>query len=511
MATRLTPDVNASSLTVSPAERSADGMARAVVALRLVNAKGRVLTDREVSFTCLPENSVDVSTVTRVGDTYTVTITAREVAVLPTLTLEVAVDNVKLEGVSTVVPFYPEDKMSLITGELPVSEVSLQGDGKVNLPLLRECFKAWKVPSEESFSRLIDVASLSFKPGEGMAGGDPSTESGVVDVGSVTPWHVKAGNGMAVAKDGVALKLAADGGLVLAKDGVGIKAAAGVKVDKDGMAVVTSGPLKVGTDVSITLDETKGLKTDKEGHVEMSLDPEVFDVANGLQLTCQPFGGLYLDTQGKLALDIDAILGGVYIRVYQGQVKICIPETYLELPIKKICFYENDSYSGTLLKGGGGNYVTINQGGGYYIITFSRRVLAGDVIDVRLFQQDGSWKYLSKYKVAANEGAPPELELPSISELKVEVQGGGQPMPGNTLACSYSFRWEGGKEGKSFCRFEYYIEKDEEWGTVASDTLTWTILDTYVGYDVRAWVEPKGEGGTSGSIVYSKPITIKKM
>ncbi|MCS3413216.1 MULTISPECIES: Ig-like domain-containing protein [Serratia] len=510
MATRLTPDVNASSLTVSPAERSADGMARAVVALRLVNAKGRVLTDREVSFTCLPENSVDVSTVTRVGDTYTVTITAREVAVLPTLTLEVAVDNVKLEGVSTVVPFYPEDKMSLITGELPVSEVSLQGDGKVNLPQLRECFKAWKVPSEESFSRLIDVASLPFKPGAGLTGGDPSTESEVVDVGGVTPWHVKEGNGVAVAKDGVALKLAADGGLLLDKGGVGIKAAAGVKVDKDGMAVVTSGPLKVGTDVSITLDEKKGLKTDKEGHVEMSLAPAVFDVVNGLRLTCQPFGGLYLDAQGKLALDIDTILGGVYIRVYQGQVKICIPETYLELPTKEICFYERGSYSGTLWKGGK-YYIQSTNVGGYYIVTFSRRVLAGDVIDVRLFQQDGSWKYLCTHEVTEHESEGAPFGLPSVSELKVEVQGGGQPIPGNTLVCSYHFLDKGGKEGKSFCRFEYYIEKDERWGTVVSDTFTWTITDKYVEYDVRAWVEPKEEGGTSGSIVYSKPITIKKV
>ncbi|HGM5307321.1 TPA: hypothetical protein ACKQJM_003328 [Serratia marcescens] len=312
MATLLTPDVNASSLTVLPAERSADGMARAVVALRLVNAKGRVLTDRDVSFSCLPENSVDVSTVILEGDTYTVMITAREGAVLPTVTLEVAVDNAKLEALSTVVSFYPEEEMSLITGELPVSEASLQGNGNVNLRKLRECFKTWKVPSEESFSRLIDVASLSFKPGKGLTGGDLSPENEVVDVSDVTPWHVKAGNGVAVAKEGVALKLAADGGLVLAKDKLGIKMGVGVQVVKDGMVVVTSGALKGGADVSISLDETKGLKHDDGGHVRIHVDPTLFDVTNGLRLTCQPLGGLYLDDQGKLALDIDTIIGSVY-------------------------------------------------------------------------------------------------------------------------------------------------------------------------------------------------------
>lgn len=307
MATLLTPDVDASSLTVSPAERFADGVVRTMVVLRLVNTKGLVLTDRAVSFTCLPENSVDISPVTRAGETYTTMITAREGTVLPTVILEVAVDNKKLEGLSAVVHVGLDDEMSPAAGALSVTEAS-QGNGKVNLPQLRKCFNAWKVPTEDSFSWLIDVASLSFKSGEGIAGGEPSTESGVVDVSGVTPWHVKVSKGVTMAQEGIALNLPTDGGLILVADKLGVKMAAGVNVVNDGMVVVTSGALKMGGDVSITLDETKGLKQDDKGHVKIHVDPALFDVENGLRLVCQPLGGLCLDAQGELVLDIDTIM-----------------------------------------------------------------------------------------------------------------------------------------------------------------------------------------------------------
>lgn len=182
-------------------------------------------------------------------------------------------------------------------------------DKKIDLLQLRQQFAAWQVPSEVSFSRLIDVAALPFKPGNGLAGGDPSTEIGGVDVGGVTLLHIQVGDGIQITAKGMELKPAAEGGVALTEEGAAtVAVSGGLKVGKDGIGILTSGALQGGAELSIVIDEKQGIRHD-EGNVAIHFDPMSFEADNALRVRCRPSGGLCLDEQGCLVLDIKTILG----------------------------------------------------------------------------------------------------------------------------------------------------------------------------------------------------------
>lgn len=184
---------------------------------------------------------------------------------------------------------------------------------------LKAQFDAWQVPSEEHFHALINLAALTFKPGPGLSGGDPSMNAGVIDAGQVTPLRVKAHDGMTSTAEGIAVLADPSGGLTVNANtkGLQVKASTSVMFDDSGLSlkVNESKTLKVESDgVAVRIAKNKGLKfnVDASTGVSLSVDSKTVEIdENGvLRVKCAHRGGLTIDKEGHLGVDLDIILGG---------------------------------------------------------------------------------------------------------------------------------------------------------------------------------------------------------
>ncbi|KVN20662.1 hypothetical protein WT08_28145 [Burkholderia sp. MSMB1552] len=177
---------------------------------------------------------------------------------------------------------------------------------------LRKHFDEWHVPSDQDFADLIDVAALSFQPGNGLAGGDPSKSAGVVAVDKITALVVKTAEkgGLSASRDGVMVEVKG-GGLKRGPQGqvcVEVGTDKGVTAEGPGVAVQAVQPLIVKDVVSLNID--KGLKwvgntvsLNADGK-SVALNPET-GVA---YVKCAENGGLKIDDKGNLTVDLDNIL-----------------------------------------------------------------------------------------------------------------------------------------------------------------------------------------------------------
>jgi len=332
---------------------------------------------------------------------------------------------------------------------------------KVDSGYLRSEFGAWQVPSEEHFNQLIDVAAISFKPGAGLTGGDPSPVKGVVDAVNTVALSVKAGRGMQVSASGIGLLMANNGGLELSQDNtLRVKTVSGGTVDgRDGLAVCAAPPLKVGSDVSIDIDETRGLQHSHSA-LGLHVDNQTLEVNNDNrpQVKYRECGGLKIDAQGALVLDLDIILGRVSIRVKQGKVSLYIPKNKdKEGPNKKVMFFINKTYCGEIYDSDGhiGYIMRKNETADehYWIASLYEWVKTDDLIEVR-FENT----LLASHTVSANESAP--ANLPHITELKIK----GTPTVGSSLTMEYTFQ-PGDKAAKdiSYRRWEWYYSQTDSW------------------------------------------------
>lgn len=194
---------------------------------------------------------------------------------------------------------------------------------KVDLEQLKECFGPWKVPSDKDFAKLIAVATLSYRPGKGLTGGDPSTTSGEVAASEVTALCVstRLDGGMTVTKDnGLSIQVEDDGGLAWANymPGSSVLHSLTLKAPKDksvlldetGVSLQALAPLKVAADVSVEIDETHALQWADTKNISVKVDGKSVGVdSEKVYVRCKKGGGLKVDDKdGYLTIDIDAIL-----------------------------------------------------------------------------------------------------------------------------------------------------------------------------------------------------------
>ncbi|WP_274851640.1 hypothetical protein [Serratia marcescens] len=182
---------------------------------------------------------------------------------------------------------------------------------------LKAQFDAWQVPSEEHFHALINLAALTFKPGPGLSGGDPSMNADVINAGQVTPLRVKAHDGMTSTAEGIAVLADPIGGLTVNTKGLQVKASTSVMFDDSGLSlkVNESKALKVESDgVAVQIAKNKGLKfnVDASTGISLSVDSKTVEIDKSgvLRVKCAHTGGLTIDKEGHLGVDLDIILGG---------------------------------------------------------------------------------------------------------------------------------------------------------------------------------------------------------
>ncbi|MEA0988981.1 hypothetical protein U6010_11065 [Pseudomonas aeruginosa] len=190
---------------------------------------------------------------------------------------------------------------------------------KVDLAKLKARFGDWCVPSDLDFKQLIAVATLSFRPGDGLKGGDgTSGKEGFVELSQVTPFEVNAGlaGGMIADKDGLAVQIAAEGGLAFDGDKrIGLEPAGDKSISiEGGLAVQAVAPLRVGDVVAVDIDESQGLTWIEQAAgkkaLSLKVDQKTIDVdKDKVFIKCKPDGGLMVEpTSGCLTIDVAAIL-----------------------------------------------------------------------------------------------------------------------------------------------------------------------------------------------------------
>ncbi|MGP2927032.1 hypothetical protein ACTVKR_23905 [Serratia bockelmannii] len=221
---------------------------------------------------------------------------------------------------------------------------------------LKAQFDAWQVPSEEHFHTLINLAALTFKPR--LSGGKTSMNADVIDARQVTPLQVKAHDGITAAAEGIAVLADPTGGLTVNTKGLQVKASTSVMFDDSGLSlkVNESKALKVESDgVAVQIAKNKGLKfnVDASTGVSLSVDSKTVEIdENGaLRVKFAHTGGLTIDKDGCLGVDLDIILARPCIRAYQGWAYAYIPKSMVGVG-DKVFFYLHDEYVGEINDGG---------------------------------------------------------------------------------------------------------------------------------------------------------------
>ncbi|PJD11404.1 hypothetical protein B9Q19_13070 [Enterobacter bugandensis] len=95
--------------------------------------------------------------------------------------------------------------------------------------------------------------------------------------------------------------------------------------------------------------------------------------------------------------------------------------------------------------------------------------------------------------------------MPSVTGLRIS----GTPEVGQTLRAEYTFTANGA--GTDVSSFQWQWKDGQTWRNVAGGTAkTFTLPDSYAGYDVRVAVTPKGSGQPlSGTQAFSGTVTIR--
>lgn len=294
---------------------------------------------------------------------------------------------------------------------------------------LKTQFGAWQVPSEEHFHALINLAALTFKPGLGLSGGDPSMNADVIDAGQVTPLRVKAHDGMTAAAEGIAVLADPAGGLAVDTKGLQVKASTSVIFDGSGLSIKVneSKALKVESDgVAVQIAKNKGLKfnVDASKGVSLSVDSKTVEIdENGaLRVKCAHTGGLTIDKEGYLGVDLDIILVRPCIRAYQGWAYAYIPRNMMG-DGDKVFLYLHDTYVGEIHHDGKVYSVQLNNSNAapeYWIVQLSQWVTEHDELRARLIkkgQGEGTGTDIARHTVTPAGSAP--ASIPRITEVSI--------------------------------------------------------------------------------------------
>lgn len=309
---------------------------------------------------------------------------------------------------------------------------------QLSLSDVKEQFGAWQVPSEAHFEALINIAALSLKVGAGLSGGAPSPDAARIDIGKVTPLTVNAYYGVEAKAEGLFAKPDPFGGLKVDTQGLKVKASDSVGFDGNGvfLRVNESKALKVeGGNIAVKINDKAGFKKKVSTGMSLSVDSKTVEIdANGaLRLKCAPTGGLTVDQDGHLGVDLDIILRRPCIRAYQGSAYAYIPKNMIGEG-DKVFLYIHDVYVGEFYHTGavaGDSRIKMIVGSEateYWIALLNVWVTENDVLRARLIkkgQDEAAGTDIACHTVTPAGAAP--ATIPRITEVQI-VNSSGQPL-----------------------------------------------------------------------------------
>ena len=389
---------------------------------------------------------------------------------------------------------------------------------QLSLSEVRKHFGAWKVPSQEHFEALINIAALSLKAGPGLSGGDPSTEADRVDTEQVTPLTVKAHNGMAVASEGLGVKPDPGGGLAIDNGVLHVHRSESVAFDDNGvfLKVNESKALKVkGGGIAVEINTTAGLNAATGVSVSVDNKTVEMDKNGALRVRCDHTGGLTVDQEGYLRIDLDIILRRPCLRAYQGWAYAYIPTSMIEEG-DKVFLYIHDLYVGEFYHTGvvpSDSRIKIIAGSEateYWIVELNQWVTEKDVLRARLIkngQDENAGTDIASHTVTSAGAAPAVIpritgvEIVNALGLQLEQVKAGDIIhaKSDTDANILTHRWK------------IMNDTAKAWNNIEkNDQAEFTVpADAPVGAQFCVLLERKGKDSNL-PYAFSRPVTVSK-
>ncbi|MGP3004277.1 hypothetical protein [Serratia bockelmannii] len=384
-------------------------------------------------------------------------------------------------------------------------------DNIMTVDELKTQFDAWQVPSEEHFHALINLAALTFKPGLGLSGGDPSMNADVIDVGQVTPLQVKAHDGITAAAEGIAVLADPAGGLEVKGGSLTLKPSSGVMSEGEGLSLrVNAGKaLKVGESVAVQIKTNAGLTCDESTGVSLQADNTTvtIDDNNRLRVKCLKLGGLTIDPQGCLTVDLETILAPPCIQVFQGDVHVCLPQKMMTAD-DKCNIYINDMYVGEVYGNGIGYSVTEASGpSGYISKGLQQWVTERDSIQVRLIkagQDEAKGEVVALHVVTSTESAP--ATIVRVTGITI-VNAGGTALTTVSEGEVMTVKHDQVADGFHY-RWKIYNASAKAWNNFPNNTQASLTVpgDFMPGSRLCVLVQPHEE---KGPLALSQIVTVK--
>ncbi|NMT27077.1 hypothetical protein [Serratia marcescens] len=391
---------------------------------------------------------------------------------------------------------------------------------QLSLSDVKQQFGAWQVPSQAHFEALINIAALSLKPGNGLTGGDPSPEADKIDTGQVTPLRVQAYHGItAMPQQGVAVKPDPVGGLTTDNDkSLTVKASDSVGFDDKGvfLKVNESKALKVkGGGIAVEINTAAGLNAAKGVSVSVDNKTVEMDKNGALRVRCDHTGGLTVDQEGYLGVDLDIILRRPCLRAYQGWAYAYIPKSMIETG-DKVFLYIHDLYVGEFYHTGvvpSDSRIKIIAGSEateYWIVELNQWVTEKDVLRARLIkngQDENTGTDIASHTVTSAGAAPAVIpritgvEIVNALGLQLEQVKAGDIIhaKSDTDANILTHRWK------------IMNDTAKAWNNIEkNDQAEFTVpADAPVGAQFCVLLERKGKDSNL-PYAFSRPVTVSK-
>lgn len=189
---------------------------------------------------------------------------------------------------------------------------NIEGLYGISLENLTSRFTAWKAPQQADFHALIALADIGRQAVEEGKGAAPT---GLVFHGGVGPLRLAVPSLGCLQLSGAGVQLQVGQGVKVGSGGLALALAPGQHSTclafENGACVLkvsSSGVLQAGGKLALAV----GDGVQNSSGVALKLAPARSGLqvdANGLAVGCDPAGGLTIDAEGKLTLDLEFLMG----------------------------------------------------------------------------------------------------------------------------------------------------------------------------------------------------------
>lgn len=174
---------------------------------------------------------------------------------------------------------------------------------------LKHSFAAWAVPQEKDFQALISLAEIGCQAVADLE----LAATGLANAGGTKPLQVvlNTDQGLHLTPgSGIGLNVNVSGGLQVVAGGLSIKTGTGIAIEPTTQVLTLQklgeplsqkqGMLEIIRGKEMMSGDTLGLTADASRGMAVSI--------NGLRIHCSPTGGLIVDANGQLTLDLEYLM-----------------------------------------------------------------------------------------------------------------------------------------------------------------------------------------------------------